>query len=118
MARIFLALTFEKDFNDQIIDIKKGLKSNLLKDANLSWQKNDHHHLTVYFVGEMEPEQISQMNENLNQLNLTGFSRTIDLTGISFFPNENSQVLTALVKPDPHLKTLHEEVEKIVVNIG
>ena len=118
MARIFVALTLEKDFNDQIIEIKKDLKANLLKDANISWQKNDQHHLTVYFVGEMEPEQITQMNENLNQINLTGFSRTIELTGITFFPNESSQVLSALVKPDPHLKTLHEEVEKIVVNIG
>ena len=118
MARIFVALTLEKDFNDQIIEIKKDLKANLLKDANISWQKNDQHHLTVYFVGEMEPEQISQMNEDLNQINLTGFSRTIELTGISFFPNESSQVLSALIKPDPHLKTLHKEVEKIVVNIG
>ena len=118
MARIFVALTLEKDFNDQIIEIKKDLKANLLKDANISWQKNDQHHLTVYFVGEMEPEQISQMNKDLNQLNLTGFSKTIDLTGISFFPNENSQVLSVLVKLDPHLKNLYEEVEKIVVNIG
>ena len=61
MARIFLALSVDKDLNDQIIEIKKELKANLLKDANISWQKNDHHHLTVYFVGEMEPEQITQM---------------------------------------------------------
>ena len=118
MARIFLALTLEKDFNDQIIEIKKDLKSNLLKDANISWQRNDQHHLTVYFVGEMEPEQISQMHEDLNKINLTGFSRTIDLTEISFFPNEESQVLSAIVKPSSHLKTLREKVERIVVNIG
>ena len=118
MAKIFLALTLEKDLNDQIIEIKKDLKSNLLKDVNISWQRNDQHHLTVYFVGEMEPEQISQMNEDLNEINLTGFSKNIDLTGISFFPNESSQVLSALVKLDSHLKNLHEEVEKIVVNIG
>ena len=118
MARIFLALTFEKNFNDQIIEIKKDLKSNLLENANIAWQRNDQHHLTVHFVGEMEPEQISQMNEELYKINLTDFSKTIDLTGISFFPNASSQVLSALVKPDTHLKYLHEEVEKIVVNIG
>tara|TARA_B100000700_G_scaffold325074_1_gene432846 strand:- start:116 stop:661 length:546 start_codon:yes stop_codon:yes gene_type:complete len=118
MARIFLALTLEKDFNDQIIEIKKDLKSNLLKDANISWQRNDQHHITVYFIGEMEPEQISQMNEDLNKINFTGFSRTIDLTRISFFPNESSQVLSILVKPDKHLKNLNKEIEKIVVNIG
>jgi 2'-5' RNA ligase len=118
MARIFLALTLEKGINDQIIEIKKDLKSNLLKDVNISWQRNDQHHLTVYFVGEMEPEQISQMNEDLCELNLTGFSRTIDITKISFFPNESSQVLSAIVKPDLHLNNLYQEVEKIVVNIG
>ena len=118
MARIFLALTLEKDFNDRIIGIKKELKANLLKDVNISWQRNDRHHLTINFVGEMEPEQISQMNEDLLKINLTGFSRSIDLTAISFFPNESSQVLSVLVKPDSHLKNLYKEVEKIVVNIG
>ena len=118
MARIFLALTLEKDLNDQIIEIKKELKANLLKDANISWQRNDHHHLTVYFVGEMEPEQLAQMNEDLATINLQNISRSIDLSEISFFPNESSQVLAALVKPSSHLQSLHEEIEKIIINIG
>ena len=118
MARIFLALTLEKNLNDQIIEIKKELKSDLLKDANVNWQRNDLHHLTVYFAGEMEPEQISQMNEDLTKINFTNISRSIDLTAISFFPNENSQVLSVLVKPNSHLNTLYQEVEKIIVNIG
>ena len=118
MARIFLALTPEKDLNDQIIEVKKELKSTILKKANISWQRNDHHHITVYFVGEMEPEQITQMIEELSNINLTNFSRSIDLTEVSFFPNENSQVLAALVRPNSHLKTLYKKVETVVVNIG
>ena len=118
MARIFLALTIEKDLNDQIIEIKKELKANLLKDANISWQRNDHHHLTVYFVGEMEPEQLAQMNEDLATINLQNISRSIDLSEICFFPNESSQVLAALVKPSSHLQSLHEKIEKIIINIG
>jgi len=118
MARIFLALTLEKDLNDRIIQIKKELKSSQLIDAKISWIKNDHHHLTVYFVGEMEPEQIIQMCEGIGKINLTGISRSIDITAISFFPNEDSQLLSALVKPNSHLKGLHEEIKNIVVNIG
>ena len=118
MARIFLALTPEKELNDQIIEVKKELKSGILKNANVSWQKNDHHHLTVYFVGEMEPEQITQMNDDLAEINLNNISRSLDLIKVSFFPNENSQVLAALVKPNSHLQNLYEKVEKIVVNIG
>lgn len=118
MARIFLALILEKDLNDQIIEIKKGLKSNLLKDENISWQRNSHHHLTVYFVGDMEPEQITEMNEHISEMNLNNISRSIEITSISFFPNESSQVLAALVKHNTHLQSLYETVEKIVVNIG
>jgi len=118
MAKIFIALTLEKDINDQIIEIKKELKSKLLKEANITWQRNDLHHLTVYFVGDMEPEQINQMNEDLTNINLTDFSKSINLTAVSFFPNETSQVLSAIVKPESHLQNLHEEVEKVVVNIG
>ena len=118
MARIFLALTLDKDLNDQIIEIKKELKSNLLKDANISWQRNDHHHLTVYFVGEMEPEQISEMNEELSTINHTSFLKSIQISAISFFPSETSQVLAALIKPNSNLQNLHEQIEKIVVNIG
>ena len=118
MARIFLALTLEKDVNDQIIDIKKELKSNPLKNVNITWQRNDYHHLTVYFVGEMEPEQITQMSDGLDNISLTDFSRSIELIAISSFPNDDSQAISALVKPSPQLQTLYEEVEKIIVNIG
>ena len=111
MARIFLALTLEKDFNDQIISIKKELKSEVLKDVNIAWQRNDYHHLTVYFVGEMEPEQISQMNEGLSTINLNSISRSIELIEISFFPNDSSQVLAAIVRANSHLKTLNAEID-------
>ena len=118
MARIFLALTLEKDLNDQIIELKKELKSGLLKDSNINWQRNDHHHLTIYFVGEMEPEQISEMNEALAEVNLQHFSNVLEITDISFFPNEDSQVLAALVRSSSQINSLHKEVENIVVNIG
>ena len=43
---------------------------------------------------------------------------SIEITDISFFPNEDSQVLAALVKSSSHINSLHKEVENIVVNIG
>ena len=118
MARIFLALTPEKDLNNQIVEVKKQLKSSIFKETNISWQKNDHHHLTIYFVGEMEPEQMAEMNKELSLINFTNISNSIELTEVTFFPNENSQVLVATVKQNMHLLKLYEKVEEIVVNIG
>ena len=40
MARIFLALTPEKDLNDEIIDLKKNLKKVLFDGTDIIWQKN------------------------------------------------------------------------------
>ena len=39
MARIFLALTPDKDLNDQIIELKKSLKATILAEADIAWQK-------------------------------------------------------------------------------
>ena len=68
MARIFLALTPDKDLNDQIIELKKDLKNNVLSEADISWQNSDHH-LTLNFVGSMELEQIEEMYQGLTEIN-------------------------------------------------
>ena len=117
MARIFLALTPKKDLNDQIIDLKKELKNSVLSDAEISWQKNDNHHLTVNFVGSMEPEQIEEMYEGLSEVSFMN-QLQIDLTSVSFFPNEDSQVLVTLIKPTNQLLKIFERVDEIVTRIG
>ena len=98
MARIFLALTPDKDLNDQIIELKKDLKNNVLSEADISWQRNSDHHLTLNFVGSMEPEQIEEMYQGLNEINFMSHLQ-IQITNVNFFPNEDSQLLVAIVKP-------------------
>ena len=51
-------------------------------------------------------------------LNLQHFSNVIEITDISFYPNEDSQVLVALVRSSSQINSLHKEVENIIVNIG
>ena len=92
MARIFLALTPRKDLNDQIIELKKDLKSSNLSEAEINWQKNDDHHVTVNFVGSMEPEQIEEMYEGISKINFMSHLQ-LNITHISFFPNHDSQLL-------------------------
>ena len=84
MARIFLALTPDKDLNDQIIELKKDLKNNVLSEADISWQKNSDHHLTLNFVGSMEPEQIEEMYQGLTEINFMSHLQ-IQITNVNFF---------------------------------
>ena len=117
MARIFLALTPSKDLNDQIIELKKNLKNNVLQDADISWQKNSDHHLTINFVGAMEPEQIEEMYIGISDINFMSHLQ-IELSSVSFFPNEDSQLLACLVKPTNQLQKIFERVDEVVTRIG
>ena len=117
MARIFLALTPDKDLNDQIIELKKDLKSNILSDADISWQKNSDHHLTLNFVGSMEPEQIEEMYQGLTELNFMNHLQ-IQITNVNFFPNEDSQLLVAIVKPTNQILKVFRIIDEVVTRIG
>ena len=117
MARLFLALTPDKDLNDQIIELKKDLKNNVLSDADISWQKNSDHHLTLNFVGSMEPEQIEEMYIGLNEINFFSHLQ-VDISHVNFFPNEYSQLLAAIVKPTNQILKVFEMIDKVVTRIG
>ena len=117
MARIFLALTPNKDLNDQIIELKKELKNTVLSEADINWQKNSDHHLTMNFVGAMEPEQIEEMYVGIEQINFMSHLQ-IDLSAVSFFPNEESQLLVALARPTNQLQKIFERVDEVVTRIG
>ena len=117
MARIFLALTPNKDLNDQIIELKKELKNTVLSEADINWQKNSDHHLTINFVGAMEPEQIEEMYVGIEQINFMSHLQ-IDLSEVSFFPNEESQLLVALARPTNQLQKIFERVDEVVTRIG
>ena len=117
MARIFLALTPNKELNDHIIELKKGLKNSLLSDADITWQKNSDHHLTLNFVGSMEPEQIEEMYAGISQINFMSHLQ-VDISSINFFPNEDSQLLVAMVKPTNQLLKIYERIDEVVTRIG
>ena len=117
MARIFLALTPNKDLNDQIIELKKELKNTVLSEADINWQKNSDHHLTINFVGSMEPEQIEEMYVGIEQINFMSHLQ-IDVSAVSFFPNEDSQLLVALVRPTNQLQKIFERIDEVVTRIG
>ena len=117
MARIFLALTPNKDLNDQIIELKKELKNTVLSEADINWQKNSDHHLTINFVGSMEPEQLEEMYVGIEQINFMSHLQ-IDLSAVSFFPNEESQLLVALARPTNLFLKIFERVDEVVTRIG
>ena len=117
MARIFIALTPKPELNKIISGLKNDQGKFLYKKAKVNWSRNNQHHITLNFIGSMEPEQKEEMFHDLDQRppfkNLP-----IEIDRLSYFPNENGQVLVANISLTTRLQKLFNEIEVIVARIG
>ncbi len=117
MARIFIALTPKPELNKIISVLKNDQGKLLYKKAKVNWSRSNQHHITLNFIGSMEPEQKEEMFHDLDQRppfkNLP-----IEIDSLSYFPNENGQVLVANISLTPRLQKLFNEIEAIVARIG
>ena len=117
MSRIFIALTPKPEFNKVICELKEDQKKFLIRNHKVNWSKDNQHHITINFIGVMEPEQKEEMFENLE--NRPVFKNLpVEIDSLSYFPNENGQVLVANIAVTPRLQKLFDEVEKVVARIG
>ena len=117
MSRIFIALTPKSEFNKIIRKLKEEQKKFLIRNHKVNWSKDNQHHITINFIGSMEPEQKEELFSNLE--NRASFKNLpIEIDSLSYFPNENGQVLVANITLTPRLQKLFDEVEKVVARIG
>ena len=117
MSRIFIALTPKPEFNKVICELKEDQNKFLIRNHIVNWSKDNQHHITINFIGSMEPEQKEEMFDNLE--NRSAFKNLpIEIDSLSYFPNENGQVLVANITLTPRLQKLFDEVEKVVARIG
>ena len=117
MARIFIALTPKPELNKIISDLKNDQKKLLYKNAEVNWSGNNQHHITLNFIGSMEPEQKEEMFNDLDQRPLFK-NLHIEISSLSYFPNEDGQVLVANISLTPRLQQLFNEIEVTVAKIG
>ena len=67
MARIFIALTPKPELNKIISALKSDQEKLLYKKAKVNWSKDNQHHITLNFIGSMEPEQKEEMFHDFDQ---------------------------------------------------
>ena len=118
MVRIFIALTPEQDINQKLAYLKIKQKNLTFKDAKVNWAKDNQHHITINFLGSMEPEQREEMFDGFSN-NLFYFKdMPIEVSHISYFPNDNGQVLVANITVSQRMQKLYVNVREIVAKIG
>jgi len=80
--RLFVAVELPKEIKDTLYEFQKELKP--FVKANFVHKKNLH--LTLKFFGEIQPEEVKEIQERLDKIKLSRFN--LDLDEVGFFPNE------------------------------
>ncbi|MBW4829121.1 MAG: RNA 2',3'-cyclic phosphodiesterase [Clostridiaceae bacterium] len=115
--RSFIALEFDEKLKDKLLNIQSNIKEEAIKG---SWISYDNFHLTLKFLGDINIEDISQIEKTLEKI-VTEFNPIhLTLDGLGFFKgNENIRVLWLGTRGDTKiLSTLHRRLEDEVVKIG
>ena len=101
--RLFIAADFS-ELKGYFAELQKFLP----KNARLSYTKT--FHITLKFLGEVQPERASEIAEILKKIKFKAFSIALDSLGI--FPTENYiRVVWVGVKPEDKIIELQKNID-------
>ena len=102
--RLFIAI----DFNE-LKDYFVELQSSLPKNAELSLTKT--FHLTLKFLGEVQPDKVEILNKSLKEIAFKPFSVNLDSIGV--FPSEDYiRVVWVGLKPEEQVLELQKNIDE------
>lgn len=102
--RLFIAADFN-ELKDYFIELQKLLP----KNARLSYTKT--FHITLKFLGEVQPEKIEDIIKILKKIKFKSFSAVIDSIGI--FPTESYiRVVWVGIKPEEKILELQKNIDE------
>ena len=87
--RLFVAILIPVEVKDRIEEAQAELRR-AVPEASLSWTRSEQFHLTLKFLGGVNPGRVGELERALGSV-ATGFARLrLRIEGIGFFPNARS----------------------------
>ncbi len=115
MVRLFLAIELPDEVRSHLIEVRKALESVLPKVA---YTRAENLHLTLKFLGEVEPKRLDAITESLGKISTT----RIELVGqaLECFPNRGSIRIVAASMGGTlaPLGALHQAIEQRCQHLG
>ena len=105
--RLFIAIGISEDIKEYMIKVQKQIddKNNKIRFAN----KNSVH-LTLKFLGEVQPNKLEEIKNNLKKITMEPFSIVLDNIGV--FPNESYiRVIWIGLKPEGPIIELQKDID-------
>jgi RNA 2',3'-cyclic 3'-phosphodiesterase len=115
--RTFIAIPFNQTIIQKMIEIRKELKSGITK--GVTWAEPSKTHLTLKFLGEIDVNQVVQINKALARVGQATSCFEISCTGIGCFPNfQQPRVVWVGIKHEEKLYTLQSLIENECYSAG
>jgi len=115
--RAFIAIELPLEIKDALLRIQDKLKARL---PEISWVKPLNLHLTLRFLGEISPEQLSEIKQIITEITKTTSGFKIKLETLGVFPNLHAAriIWIGANQPPLELKQLAEQLETRLVESG
>jgi len=115
--RTFIAIPFNQELIQKMTETRKELKSGIKR--GVTWADPSKTHLTLKFLGEIEVNQVVEINKVLAAVCRESSSFEIFCNGIGCFPNfQQPRVIWIGIKQEPKLYALQSLIENACYSAG
>ena len=108
--RLFIGIRPPEVVRDSLIDLMEGVD-------NARWQDDDQLHLTLRFIGNMDPHSADDLADLLGGIKVPSFELRISGTG-TFAKKGRVHTLWAGIEPKAELLALQSRIERVCIAAG
>ena len=106
--RLFVAIEIPEEIKDYLCGIREEIADSRNK---IRLVNKDNMHLTLKFLGEVQPNKLDDIKANLKKITFKPFSVVLDNIGV--FPNEGYiRVVWVGLKPEEHVLELQKNIDE------
>ena len=109
--RLFIAIEIPKNVKDYLGNIQKNIMDDSINKIRLV--NLDHIHLTLKFLGEVQPDSLETIKKELKKIKFNKFSVQLDNIGV--FPDEDYiRVVWIGLKPENVILDLQKNIDEVL----
>lgn len=113
--RAFIAVEFSEEIKVYLSTIQSFIQQ---KSAKGNFTPQDNFHLTLRFIGEVQPNQIEQLQQAMYTAVENKEPFMLTLQGLGSFPRQNKSIVWIGLQKSENLIRLHNDQEEGLYQIG
>ena len=111
--RLFIAINFEGKLKDAIQDIIQDIKKHSKKGR---FVKNEHMHLTLEFLGDIQPDKVDLIKEAMEKVTCQTF--TLQLSKIGYFKRRGGSIYWIGFQKSQSLLKMQKNLHNLLLKKG